>query len=101
MSSAASVTQWIQQLRAGDQAAARQLLEGYFQRLVGLARKKVQHARRRAWDEEDVAQNALHSFFRGVQGGRFPKLADRNNLWRLLAEITVHKALKMLRHERA
>src|SRR5205809_635100 len=74
MSSAASVTHWIRQLRAGDQAAAQQLWERYFHRLVGLARKKLQHARRRAADEEDVVQIAMNSFFRGVQDGRFPQL---------------------------
>ena len=37
MSSQGSVTAWIDQLRAGDRAAAQPLWQGYFQRLVGLA----------------------------------------------------------------
>jgi DNA-directed RNA polymerase specialized sigma24 family protein len=97
--SAASVTQWIDQLKAGDQTAAQQLWERYFTRLLGLARDKLQKARRRVSDEEDVALDALNSFFRGVQESRFSQLHDRQGLWRLLAEITVHKALKVLRHE--
>jgi hypothetical protein len=44
-------------------------------------------ARRRAADEEDVVQDAFHSFFRGVSAGRFPQLNDRDNLWRLLVAI--------------
>jgi ECF sigma factor len=35
-------------------------------------------------DEEDVVQNAFHSFFQGLARGRFPQLNDRDNLWRLL-----------------
>jgi len=38
MASSHSVTDWIGQLRAGDQVAAQYLWGGYFRRLVGLAR---------------------------------------------------------------
>jgi RNA polymerase sigma factor (sigma-70 family) len=98
--SGASVTHWIGQLRTGDQAAAQRLWERYFERLLGLARQKLRHARRVA-DEQDVAQEAFNSFFRAAQDGRFPQLQDRDSLWRLLVEITVHKALKQLRREQA
>lgn len=99
--SSASVTYWISQLKEGEQEAARQLWERYFERLVGLARKKLQQARRRHADEEDVALAALNSFFRAAQEGRFPQLRDRDSLWQLLAEITVHKALQQMRSEQA
>jgi hypothetical protein len=36
-----SVTQWIAQLRAGDDVAAGKLWERYFHRLAGLARKHL------------------------------------------------------------
>ena len=42
MSSEGSVTRWIEALQAGDSAAAQQLWERYFRRLVDLARKKLQ-----------------------------------------------------------
>src|SRR5262249_62418037 len=45
MSSDGSVTHWIRQLKAGEQAAAQPLWEAYFQRLVHLARKKLCGAR--------------------------------------------------------
>jgi DNA-directed RNA polymerase specialized sigma24 family protein len=99
--STASVTHWIRQLRGGEQDAARRLCERYLARLVGLARKKLHAARRREADEEDVALAALNSFFRAAGQGRFPQLKDRNSLWRLLAEMTVRKALKQMRAERA
>src|SRR5262249_52379172 len=75
------------------------LWERYHRRLVGLARRKLESSRRRGADEEDVVQDAFHSFFRGVAGGRFPRLDDRDNLWRLLVVITARKALDQLAHE--
>ena len=67
-----SVTQWIDRLKAGDPDAAQELWERYFRRLVGLARKKLRAAPRRAADEEDVALSAFDSFCRGAEQGRFP-----------------------------
>src|SRR5208282_1518970 len=97
MVSSLSVTHWIGQLRAGDQVAAQHLWEGYFRRLVGLARGKLQTLPCRAADEEDVALSAFASFCRGVECGRFPQLADRDDLWRLLVTITARKAIHMAR----
>jgi len=101
MSSEGSVTRWVTALKGGDTAAAQPLWERYHRRLVSLARQKLQSARGRVADEEDVVQNAFHSFFRGVAGGRFPQLEDRSNLWRLLVIITARKALDQIAHERS
>jgi DNA-directed RNA polymerase specialized sigma24 family protein len=100
MSRQGSVTRWVDLLRAGDHAAVQQLWERYFRRLVGLARLKLRRAPRRAASEEDVALSAFHSFFRGVEQGRFPQLADRDCLWRLLVTITARKAAHQVRDER-
>jgi DNA-directed RNA polymerase specialized sigma24 family protein len=94
-----SVSQWIGQLQAGDPAAAQKLWERYFQRLVGLARKKLKGLRKRLADEEDVALSAFDSFCRGNEQGRFPQLRDRDNLWRLLFTITIRKAYQLAQHE--
>jgi RNA polymerase sigma factor (sigma-70 family) len=96
MSSPGSVSHWIAALKDGDSAAAQPLWERYYRQLVGLARKKLRSTSRRAADEEDVVQNAFHSFFRAVNQGRFPQLDDRDSLWRLLVVITANKALKQL-----
>ena len=61
MASTGSVTTWVEQLRAGNRAAAQQLWERYFSRLVNLARTKLRGLRRRAADEEDVALSAFDS----------------------------------------
>ncbi len=100
MSSAGSVTIWLTQLRAGQADAAQHLWEGYFRRLVGLARHKLHGRPRAAADEEDVALSAFDSFCRGVDHGRFPRLADRDDLWQLLVVLTARKACRLIQHER-
>jgi DNA-directed RNA polymerase specialized sigma24 family protein len=97
--STGSVTAWIDQLRAGDRAAAQQLWERYFSRLVGLARTKLRGLRRGAADEEDVALSAFDSFCRGAEQGRFPRLADRDDLWQLLLVMTARKAIDLRQRE--
>src|SRR5262245_16505902 len=97
MADPGSVTHWLAQLPTGDPAVAQQLWERYFQRLVGLARKRLHGAKIRYADEEDVALSAFHSFLRNAQQGRFPQLADRDNLWHLLVTITARKACHLLR----
>jgi DNA-directed RNA polymerase specialized sigma24 family protein len=92
MSDDGSVSGWINQLKDGDGDAARNLWQGYFERLVALARAKLRGVRRRAEDEEDVALSAFASFCRGVAEGRFPQLNNRDDLWRLLVLITARKA---------
>jgi DNA-directed RNA polymerase specialized sigma24 family protein len=100
MSSAGSVTYWIGLLKTGDPAAAQQLWECYFQRLVALARAKLRGVPRRAADEEDVALSAFESFCRGAEQGRFPRLTDRDDLWQLLVVLTARKAFALIKHER-
>ena len=99
MSSPGSVSHWIAALKGGDPAAAQPLWERYYRRLVALAHQKLPPANRRAADEEDVVQNAFHSFFRAVAQGRYPRLDDRDSLWRLLVTITARKALKQIARE--
>ncbi|WP_166826577.1 ECF-type sigma factor [Thalassoroseus pseudoceratinae] len=94
-----TVTMWIAQLRQGDEAAAQQLWEQYFGRMVRLARRRLETARRTAADEEDVALSAFKSFCMGVQAGRFPQLTDRDSLWPLLVAITANKSVDLIRHE--
>jgi DNA-directed RNA polymerase specialized sigma24 family protein len=94
-----SVSLWVEQLKAGDHAAAQPLWERYLHLLVGLARTKLPEGRRRAADEEDVALSAFDSFCRGAEAGRFPRLDDRDDLWRLLVTLTARKAFDQVRDE--
>jgi len=94
-----SVTYWIERVKAGDEVAVQKLWERYFQRLVRLARERLGTLPRRVADEEDVALNAFDSFYRGMQLGKYPDVRDRNNLWRLLIAITLHKVVDTVRWE--
>ena len=100
MSSQGSVSNWIGQVRQGEDQAAAQLWQRYFHRLVALARTALRGAPRRAADEEDVVLSAFNSFFRGAEQGRFPNLDDRDGLWRLLITLTARKAAHLRRYER-
>src|SRR5207302_11007223 len=98
VASEGSITRWIDQLQAGDLAAAQPIWERYFHLLVELARRKL-GVTPRAQDEEDVALSAFDSFCRGLKRGRFPDLQDRDNLWKLLVVLTARKACHLMRDE--
>jgi DNA-directed RNA polymerase specialized sigma24 family protein len=65
---------------------------------VRLAQRKLPGQFRRAVDEEDIALSAFKSFCLGVEQGRFPRLEDRDDLWRLLVVITARKAHAQVRY---
>jgi DNA-directed RNA polymerase specialized sigma24 family protein len=97
-----SVTRWIGELKSGGDAAAQHLWERYFDRLVRLAHKRLRaRAAGAAEDEEDAALCAFDSFCRGVTQGRYPQLADRDDLWRLLVVITIRKAFDQIERRNA
>ena len=93
-----SITEWIEQLKAGDDLAAQKLWETYFQRMVHLARARIEGASKRISDEEDIAVSAFRSFCIGARSGRFTELTDRTNLWPLLIAITANKAVDLIRY---
>jgi DNA-directed RNA polymerase specialized sigma24 family protein len=95
-----SVTHWVGGLKAGDPEATRQLWERYFADLVRLARARLRGAPRAAADEEDAALSAFDSLCRGAELGRFPRLDDRQDLWRVLVTITARKAADLVQLER-
>ena len=94
-----SVSLWLDRLKAGDAAAAQQLWDRYFRRLAALAHAKLKNTPLRSASEEDVALSAMASFFRGVEADKFPGLTDRENLWSLLALITIRKTAHYLRRQ--
>jgi DNA-directed RNA polymerase specialized sigma24 family protein len=90
-----SITGWLGDLKEGDQAAAQPLWEHYFSKLVTVARTKLRRMRKTTADEdeEDAALSAFNSFCAGAARGKFPQLADRDDIWRLLVVITARKAM--------
>jgi DNA-directed RNA polymerase specialized sigma24 family protein len=99
MSADGSVTTWIHALTAGDNDVAQHLWERYFGRMVELARNKLRASGSRAADEEDVALSAFHSFCRAAAERRFPKLANRDDLWQVLVVLTARKAVDQRKYD--
>jgi DNA-directed RNA polymerase specialized sigma24 family protein len=100
VSSADPVTDWIAQVKDGQRSAVGQLLERYFGRLVHLARARLGGVPGLAGFDEDVALSAFKSLCIGAELNKFPRLEDRNDLWRLLATMTVRKAIDLQRRRR-
>ena len=101
MSIRGSVSRLIAQLKMGHESAAASLWDRYCRKLVRLARARLNGVSRRVADEEDVVLAAFQSFLRRTKEGRYPHLRDRGELWKLLAKITAHKALNLIRSERS
>ena len=89
----------IRQLGDGDDQALEIIWQNYFSRLVSLARKRLASRVRRSVDEEDVVVSAMFSFCRGMEAGKFPKIEDRNDLWKILVTLTSRKACSKHKYE--
>ena len=86
--------------RAGDQDAARQLVDRYLDRLVALARRRLSQRLASRVDPEDVVQSVFRTFFCHAREGKF-QIKDQDDLCKLLMRITVHKVLKQVEHHTA
>jgi RNA polymerase sigma factor (sigma-70 family) len=98
VSSEGSISFWIGGTKSGDEEAARRIWERYSPRLAALARKKLPAWLRRIVDDEDLANSAMNSVLVGLREGQFPDLNDRDDLWGLLACVTVRKAINEVKH---
>ena len=81
MPSEKSVTWWIGALKEGNQEAARELWQRYFDKLVRLGHARLGTAPRRVADEEDVALSVFRCLCDGAARGQFSQLTDRDDLW--------------------
>ena len=97
MSYSGTVTQWIDHLKQGNSGGAEHLWQTYFQKVCAFARNRLPEYKKREFDEEDVAISAIDTLYRGIRGGRYPRLNDRSNLWSLLVVITARKVSHRLR----
>jgi DNA-directed RNA polymerase specialized sigma24 family protein len=89
----------LERVRAGDDDAISELWDGYFQRLVRLAAKRLPANLKRAGDEEDIALSAFNSFIAGIRRDQFPDLSGPDNLWGLLITLTGRKVSAHLRFQ--
>ncbi|GAA5505248.1 ECF-type sigma factor [Novipirellula caenicola] len=99
MTKSTNVSRWIQRVKAGDSAAANQIWQHYFDRLVRSVRARLLGQNRAVSDEEDIVLSVFDSFYKAAENGRFPDLADRDDLWRLLLRMAVRKVVDKRRHD--
>ncbi len=94
-----NVSHWIEQAKVGDPAAAHQLWQHYFDRLVRSVRQHLRGQNRGPADEEDIVASVFESFYRAAEDGRFPDLSGRDDLWRLLLKMSARKVIDKRRHD--
>ena len=91
MSKADRISVWIEGLRNADDDSARRVWDHFGNRLLELAKGRLNSKTRRLYDEEDAVQSMFESVCFGFASGRFPDLKDRESLWRLMLVITGQK----------
>jgi RNA polymerase sigma factor (sigma-70 family) len=96
-----SITRLIRAVQDGRTSAVGSLLEVYFERLVLLARRRLQGLPGMAAYDEDVALRSFESLCRRVRDPARPlPVAGRDDLWRLLATRTISRAIDLIRRHR-
>ena len=95
-----SVTEWLEEVKAGHEGEPQQqLMKRFLHRLEALARTRL--GNRTLDNEQDVALSAMNSFLIRAPQESYSRLTDRGSLWSLLAAITINKAMSALRRELA
>lgn len=92
MAPSESFDDFLARLRTGDDAAATEVFRRYTDRLVALARSRLETSLRGKVDAEDVVQSAYRSFFTRARAGQYD-LESWETLWSLLAVITLRKCV--------
>ena len=99
MANQPNVSHWIDQVKEGDSLAAHQLWHHYYDRLVRAARQNLRGRQGGLADEEDIVASVFESFYRAAEKGRFPDLAGRDDLWRLLLRMSARKIVDKQRFD--
>lgn len=86
--------------RKGDQDAARQIVERYFDRLMALAQRRISQRLASRVDPEDILQSVFRTFFVRLKNGQFV-FQDQDDLCKLLMRITLHKTLRQVAFHKA
>jgi RNA polymerase sigma-70 factor (ECF subfamily) len=85
-----SFVDWMARLQAGDPDAAREVFNRFAQRLIALARVRLDARLRQKVDPEDVLQSVFRSFFTRHAEGQFD-LDGWGGLWGLLVVMTLRR----------
>ncbi len=100
MWSEASFDELMRQVRGGDDAAETVLFRQYVRRLIALASRQFDQYLRERADIENVVLSACKSFFLRHRRGEF-HADDWDELWSVLAMITLRKCADRLKYLRA
>jgi RNA polymerase sigma-70 factor (ECF subfamily) len=100
MSADPSFAEVMARLRADSNSAAALLWQRFGQRLIALARSRLDARLRQKLDPEDVVQSVFKSFFLRYAEGQLD-LSDWDSLWALLTVITVRKCGRWQEYFRA
>jgi RNA polymerase sigma-70 factor (ECF subfamily) len=92
-----SFTDLMARLRAGEEPAAADLFHRFAQRLIALARSRLDQRLRQKVDPEDVLQSVYQSFFLRHTQRQF-ELASWDDLWSLLTVLTLRKCSRWARY---
>jgi RNA polymerase sigma factor (sigma-70 family) len=96
-----SITRLIRAVQDDRTSAVGPLLAAYFDRLVQLARSRLQNLPGMVAYDEDVALRSFYSLCQRVRDPARPlQLASRDDLWRLLATRTISRAIDLIRRHR-
>ena len=96
-----SITRLIRAAEQGQASAVGPLLAVYFDRLVQLARSRLQAVPGMESYDEDLALRAFYSVYRRIGDPQRPlQLTGRDDLWRLLATRTISRAIDLIRRQR-
>ncbi len=84
-----------------DEHAVTELWRFVFDRVIGMARSRIANLQKRVSDHEDVALSAIKSFVRAAESGRLRNTSSGEDLWRILATITLRKSRALAEWEQA
>jgi RNA polymerase sigma-70 factor (ECF subfamily) len=90
----------LERWKDGDEDAARELFQLYEDRLLNLARQRISQRFGGRLDPEDVVQSVFRTFFKRTRDGKF-HIEKSDDLWKLLARITVHKTFRQIAFHQA
>src|SRR5947209_6935725 len=91
---------FVADLRAGNESAARELFDRYCERLMRLARRRIGQRMLARVDPEDVIQSAFRTFFVHIRNDEFT-FDSANDMFKLLVRLTVRKTLRQIAYHRA
>ena len=95
-----SFSELLEDLRSGDEDAAKLIVDEYTDALVAVARKQMGAKLARRVDPEDIIQSTYRSLFVRVQNGEY-ELGSGRDLWKLLVTIALNKVRRKSKFHRA